>query len=225
MRYAGRVNYVGHAAVATYLDARVPGGVVLGAMLPDFMTMCGARATSIDDAAIARGVELHHATDAAFHGLASFTGLVRDLGDRLTAAGVSRGPMRGVSHIGVELLLDATLLEDAPVRAAYHAGLAHDPAGIAWPAGDDARFAHLRARLRQHGLPDELREPAAIAHRILRVIAHRPRLAATGDEPAAIRKVIGGYAARVAVAAPTVMHGLAAAMADRAAPGARWYRG
>ena len=208
MRYAGRVNYVGHAAVATYLDARVPGGVVLGAMLPDFMTMCGARATSIDDAAIARGVELHHATDAAFHALASFTGLVRDLGDRLTAAGVSRGPMRGVSHIGVELLLDA-----------------HDPAGIAWPAGDDARFAHLRARLRQHGLPDELREPEAIAHRILRVIAHRPRLAATGDEPAAIRKVIGGYAARVAVAAPTVMHGLALAMADRAAPGARWYHG
>jgi hypothetical protein len=218
------VNYFGHAAVAAYLAPAVTGGVVLGAMLPDFATMCGARPAAITDGAISRGVALHHATDAAFHGLASFTGLVRELGARLTTAGVGRGPTRGVAHIGVELLLDASLLDDADARAAYHAGLAHDPAGIAWPDGDAPRFAQLHDRLRGYGLPDDLRRPEAIAHRILRVLAHRPRLAPTGDEPAAIRKVVIGFAARVEVAAATVMHGLAAAMADQAAPGARWAR-
>src|SRR4051812_40545259 len=104
------MNYFGHATVATRLHAAPPPGVALGAMLPDFFSMCGARPTRIDDATIAAGVELHHATDAAFHQLAPFSGLVRELSERLTAAGVSRGPMRGVAHVAVELFLDGTLV-------------------------------------------------------------------------------------------------------------------
>jgi hypothetical protein len=218
------VNYFGHAAVATRLQRAAPAGVTLGAMLPDFLSMCGARPRRIDDPAIASGVELHHATDAAFHALPAFSGLVRELSERLTAAGVSRGPMRGVAHVAVELFLDGTLLDDGVARAAYAAALDHDPRGLIFE-DDGARFAMLHARLRAHGLPDDLRRADAVAHRVLRMLTHRPRLAPRGDEPAAIRAVLGEFARRAQVAAPTIMHGLRAALAPSATPGAPWHPG
>ena len=42
------MNYFGHAAVASWRGSR--GGLPLGAMLPDFATMSGARVTGTSDA-------------------------------------------------------------------------------------------------------------------------------------------------------------------------------
>ena len=105
------------------------------------------------------------------------------------------------------------------------AALDHDPAGIAWPDGGDARFAVLRARLRDHGVPRDLGRPEVAARRLLRALAHRPLLAPGPDDAGRIRRVLAGFAARVRVAAPTVMTGLAAALAPSATPGARWHPG
>jgi hypothetical protein len=220
------VNFFGHAVVATRLRPAPPPGVVLGSMLPDFLSMCGARPRAIEDADVAAGVALHHETDAAFHDLAPFTGLVRELGEQLTAAGVSRGPMRGTAHVAVELLLDGTLVADPRACDAYLAALDHDPSrGLAFDAEDAARFAFLRTRLRDAGVPRDLARPESVAARCLRMLARRPLLAPRGDEPAAITRVLAEIAPRATVAAPTIMQALRAAMEPSATPGAPWHRG
>src|ERR1044071_1149644 len=92
-------------------------------MLPDFATMCGGRIDAADEVAVAGGIALHHATDAAFHQLPVVTGLMRELDAELQRAGCARGPRRAVSHIGVELLLDGVLIDEPGSRAASLAGL------------------------------------------------------------------------------------------------------
>jgi hypothetical protein len=205
------VNFFGHAAVASWFagpPARGP--TALGAMLPDFQTMSGARASAIDDAVVAAGVALHHRTDGAFHRLPVVTGLMRELFDRLAAAGVSRGPARAASHVGMELLLDGVLVDAADHRAAYAEALAIDPV----PATFDqpAWIARVLARLRGHGVPYDLRRADAVALRIIRMTADRPLLAAKGDEPDKIRTVLSGYRTRIEVAATTVVSALRAAL-------------
>ena len=126
------MNYFGHAAIASWHVAPTApdsGATALGAMLPDFATMSGTRLADPTDAGVARGIDLHHETDAAFHPLPVVLALMRELDERLDAAGCARGPRRAVAHIGVELLLDGVLVEDETYRASYLAALAHDPAG------------------------------------------------------------------------------------------------
>jgi hypothetical protein len=205
------VNFFGHAAVASWYAAPLARGrVALGAMLPDFQTMSGARATAIADAEVAAGVALHHRTDGVFHLLPVVTGLRRDLYDQLEAAGVSRGPARAASHVGVELLLDGVLVDDPAHRVAYEAALAIDPV----PATFDqpAWIAAVLSRLRGHGIPYDLRRADAVTLRIVRMTADRPLLAAKGDEPDKIRAVLAGYRARIEVAAGTVVTALRAAL-------------
>ena len=107
------MNFFGHAAVATW-QAAAPGRT-LGAMLPDFATMSGARlstTTPSPDAEVASGIDLHHKTDGVFHQLPVVLGLMRELDERLAHGGCARGPRRAVAHIGVELLLDGVLVEE-----------------------------------------------------------------------------------------------------------------
>lgn len=204
------VNFFGHAAVASWSSELA--GVGLGAMLPDFETMSGARIASTPDTDVAAGIALHHATDAAFHRLPAVTGLMRELDERLLARGCARGPRRAVAHIGVELLLDGVLVDEPRYRDAYVRALAHD-APIAWRDPADApRFDHLLERLRAYGVPDDLREPAAIAHRLARMLAHRPLLAPSADDLRAIRAALVEYQPRVAVAAETVLRGTRAVL-------------
>jgi hypothetical protein len=207
------VNYFGHAIVASW--ASPAGGHALGAMLPDFQTMCGARVAAVADADLEAGIALHHRTDAAFHRLPAFVGLTRELEARLTAAGVGRGPTRAVGHIGIELLLDGALLDDAAGRAAYLAALVHPTGAIAWrDDGDELRFAALHARLRAHGIPDDLARPESAAARVLRMIAPRPRLRATGAEPEVIRRELAAIAPVVRVRARAIVAALRVALAD-----------
>jgi len=195
------MNYFGHAAVASWTSGEP--GVLLGAMLPDFATMCRGRLAAQTDA-VARGVDIHHATDSAFHVLPSVTGMMRELDERL--AGVSRGARRAVAHIGVELLLDGVLLDHAAYRDAYLAGVdANDD--VAWVDGGE-RFALLRERLRVYGLPEDLRGADGITARLARILAPRPLLAPTPEDLRAIHRALADFRPRVVVAADTVMRAL-----------------
>jgi hypothetical protein len=205
------VNFFGHAAVASWSNAGAAGA--LGAMLPDFATMCRARLVPPEHAGVAAGVDLHHATDAAFHSLPPVLALMRELDERLERGGCARGPRRAASHIGTELLLDGVLVAEPAYRASYLAGLAHDAACVRWRDPDaPPRFEALLARLRAHGVPDDLREPAAIAERLRRMLAHRPLLAPNGDDLRAIARALVEHRPRVEVAADTVLRALRATL-------------
>jgi hypothetical protein len=211
------VNYFGHAAVASWHvppEAEHSGPTALGAMLPDFATMSGTRLAEPAHPDIARGIDLHHATDSAFHHLPPVLALMRELDGRLQAAGCARGPRRAVAHIGIELLLDGVLVDEASYRATYLAALAHDPADVRFrEETDEPRFAGLHARLRTYGVPDDLREPSSIVHRLSRMLAHRPLLAPSASDLTAIRGALADQRHRVEVAADTVLRGMRAALA------------
>jgi hypothetical protein len=183
-------------------------------MIPDFSTMSGARVASTTDAEVAAGIDLHHVTDAAFHTLPVVTGLMRELDHALARRDCARGPRRAVAHIGVELLLDGVLIDEPAYRDMYTCGLAHDvTTSIAWrDDGDDEKFAALIARLRAYGLPEDLRRPDAITHRLGRMLAHRPLLAPSPDDLRAIGAAIVELQPRIVVATDTVMRALRAAL-------------
>jgi acyl carrier protein phosphodiesterase len=205
-----RVNYFGHAAVASW---RAPSpGKSLGAMLPDFASMCGARlAADQPDPDIAIGVALHHRTDSVFHQAAPVLGLMRELDDRLLALDCARGPRRATAHIGTELLLDATLLADEPYRASFLSGFTVDPTLVAWREPDGpARFAMLLARMRSHGVPDDLREISSITYRLQRMLSNRPLLAPNDADLRAIATALAAHRPRVEVAADTVLRAVRA---------------
>jgi acyl carrier protein phosphodiesterase len=205
------MNFFGHAAVASW-NAPTPGRV-LGAMLPDFATMSGARLGDPDlsDGDIAGGIELHHTTDAAFHRAPVVLGLMRELDDRLATAGCARGPRRAVAHIGVELLLDGVLVDEPSYRDHYLAALERDPAGIAWREHPE-RFARLLERLRSYGVPEDLRKPEAITQRLHRMLSHRPLLAPNAADLRAIETSLVDYQPRVVVAVDTVLRAVRAAL-------------
>jgi hypothetical protein len=207
------VNFFGHAAVASWTSA-VP-GVVLGAMVPDFATMAGARVVSAErDADLAAGIAIHHATDAAFHALPSVTGLMRELDGHLARLGCARGPRRAVAHVGVELLLDGVLVAEPSYRVAYTRALAYDASALAWREADDAeRFAQLLSRLRTHGVPDDLRRTDAITARLSRMLRHRPLLAPSPDDLVAIHTALEAHRGRVGVATDTGLRALRVAIA------------
>ena len=205
------MNFFGHAAVASWY-AEAP-GAVLGAMLPDFATMSGARLAEPTDAAIGHGIDLHHKTDGAFHHLPPVLALMRELDDRLEVLGCARGPRRAVAHIGVELLLDGVLVDNTDYRQAYLAGLAHDASGVRWRHdGDDKRFAVLLERLRSYGVPEDLRKPESILQRLHRMLAHRPLLAPSPADLTAIKTALVAHKPRVEVAAETVLRALRVAL-------------
>ncbi|MDB4963277.1 MAG: hypothetical protein JWP01_3276 [Myxococcales bacterium] len=204
------VNFFGHAAVASWRIGR--GGLPLGAMLPDFSTMCGARIVSAPDPEVADGIALHHATDKAFHTLPVVTGLMRELDQRLERGGCARGPRRAVAHIGVELLIDGVLIDNADYRESYILGLEYDTEIVWRDEGDDLRFAALLARLRAHGVPVDLKKPEAITHRMQRMLGHRPLLAPTSSDLATITVALIEHKPRVQVAVDTVLRALRATL-------------
>ncbi len=205
------MNYFGHAAVASWVAAS--SDRTLGAMLPDFAGMCGAHLGEPSDPEIAAGIALHHATDAAFHALAPVAALMRELDEQLARLGCARGPRRAVAHVGIELLLDGMLVGDATYRAGYVAALACDPARVVWRDADGpARFGVLIDRLRGYGVPDDLREPAAITSRLARVLGPRPLLAPSPADLRAIGKALVEQQPRVAIAAEAILRGLRATL-------------
>lgn len=175
------MNYFGH----TVLAVRRGGdrAFVLGAMLPDFATMIRARAPRTAHADIDSGMQFHRRTDEVFHRSAAFRQLTQQAVVWLSARGVRSGSALAVAHVGVELLLDASLSGDEPAQRAYLAalsGAAHEDLGryLDWDCADErVRFDHLRARLLDRGAIAGDIAPETVAERLRRALADRPRLA------------------------------------------------
>lgn len=204
------MNYFGHAAIASWQNKR--GGFPLGAMLPDFSTMCGARVSGTPDGEVAEGIALHHVTDKVFHTLPVVTGLMRELDEKLARGGCAKGPRRAVAHIGVELLLDGVLVDKPEYREAYQLGVEYD-AQIDWrDEGDHVRYWAFIQRMRARGAPDDLKQPEAIAFRLERMLERRPLLKPSPSDNAVIVVALVEHKPRVEVAAQTVMRALRAAL-------------
>ena len=173
------MNFFGHAVVASW-EGKAP-GFVLGAMLPDFASMCETRLAEIDHPDLSAGLALHHRTDRVFHASSHFVALCREA--RRGLLGLGRGHAHAVAHLGVELLLDGWLVEQREAREAYAAALrcGRDRElgrQIRWCDEEGrARWRRLRRRLERHGPPEDYRDPDLVASRIERILRARPRLA------------------------------------------------
>jgi len=175
------VNFFGHATLAARQsdDPRF----VLGAMLPDLVSMAGVRIAQATDPVLAAGIALHHETDARFHAAPVFTELCRSANEELQAAGVGRATARAVGHVGSELLLDGILSYDDVALDAYDRALAHsvrepmDGALSLKGAATTQELQALLARLHRAPLPQGYREPSFVLDRLQTILARRPRLA------------------------------------------------
>lgn len=180
------VNFVGHAAVASWYDATPL--FVLGAMLPDFFGMLGIKAAPTSPE-LSRGVAFHHASDAAFHQTPAFVDLTRRARQTLEEQGCPKGPARAVAHIGVELLLDPVLLTERGARAAYTEALERAidvQSELALSPADETRFHELARLLLARGVPAH-DDPEILLLRMRRALAHRPRLALTDASAGIVR--------------------------------------
>jgi hypothetical protein len=175
------VNYLGHAAVATWRTS--DRAFVLGAMLPDFASMIGARLPAIGHPEIEAGVAFHYRTDAVFHRSLEFVALTRVAFGWLLERGVERGRARAVAHVGVELLLDSHLSGDERVQRAYLLAVESGapPAlgrHLSWANGRDlADFDALRDRLLARWIVSGEVDATTLALRVRRALDGRPRLA------------------------------------------------
>jgi hypothetical protein len=185
------MNFFGHALVACGHSAAPR--FVLGAMLPDLAGIASLRFTAVQDAELAQGVELHHATDRAFHAVPAFRAACSSALAQLEPQGVSRASARAVGHVGAELLLDGLLSDDLPARDAYARAL--DAAvedrlerSVAWHAHADGERLHgLLVRLRGAPLPQGYRDPGFVCDRLQRILSTRPRLALQPQDLAPVR--------------------------------------
>ncbi len=213
------MNFYAHATVACW--ERGDPEFVLGSMLPDFATMAGTRLRSAGHAGVAAGMVLHRVSDAAFHESPRF-GALWLAGTRwLRENGVSRGAARGAAHVGIELLLDGVLVDDARVRERYAAALDAGAdralrATLRWDADDgDRRWQRLQSRLAAHGVPLEYRRPEVVAQRVTRALSARPRLALEADESGTLARWLDRAQPDVVAAAPELLDQVRSGIAAR----------
>jgi hypothetical protein len=186
------VNFFGHAVVATWRSNRP--GFVLGAMLPDFATMLGTRPPNVEHPDLFEGVAFHHDTDRVFHDAPTFRRLQLEARRTLREMGLPRPSALAVGHIGVEIILDGTLADDARGVAGYLGALecaSNAALGpfISW--NDESlrqRFADLRAVLAERGVTASARSADRVAFRVTRALESRPRLALTEAGIALVRE-------------------------------------
>jgi hypothetical protein len=181
------VNAGGHIAVATAITARsgidAGPGHLLGSALPDLAAMGRFRLLGrAQSAGLAAGIRLHHRTDDEFHRHPWFRRRNRQLTAELTGAGLGRGPAMACSHVGIELLLDGQLLAHQPVDDARARALAEiaehqsELVQLVKPVDRARWMGHLEA-VASRGLPTDYDDPDAVAERLHRILAARPRLA------------------------------------------------
>jgi hypothetical protein len=211
------VNFFGHAMVAAWQSADP--GFVLGAMLPDFATMIGARVPSVSHPDVKAGVTFHHDTDRVFHDAPTFRTLQADARRILRERGLPRPSALAVGHIGVEILLDSALANDAAGRAAYLEALrAGHPARLgahmAWAHLTEAEnYARLVVLLEERGIPSEAGGPGAAALRITRALSSRPRLRLDREGERVVREWAVSTAPVVTARADALIHEVVAGLA------------
>jgi hypothetical protein len=220
LRFFERMNFFSHAAVARRFSEESE--FVLGAMLPDFASMLGARLPGVGHPTLERGVAFHHLTDHAFHELPAFRMLSREAHGELAARGVGRGPARAVAHVGIEIVLDVTLGQSAAARDAYLSGLAAGMrpdlvATVAWPAKDRERFVDLCETLARRGVVLDT-SSATIVERIRRTLARRPRLALAVDDPPRVLDWVETARGRIVGLTPALVAELHRELEQRLSP-------
>ena len=199
------MNFFGHAMVATWQSTHP--GFVLGAMLPDFATMIGARVPKVGHADVASGVAFHHDTDRVFHDAPTFRGLQADARRTLRERGLPRPSALAVGHIGVEILLDSALGDDPRGRAGYIAALSSGHpsdlgAHVEWASpAQAADYAKLIMVLAERGIPEGAADPSILAWRIARALSSRPRLRLDVDGERIVHEWAESAAPVVALAA------------------------
>ena len=218
------MNFFGHAAIAAsqfsheqpVLGPAALARLCAGAMLPDFVSMLRLAEPTVLDDSLARGVAFHHRTDHAFHELPSFHALSRLTFEWLSERDMPRGPARAIAHIGIEILLDEVLAEDAPARAAYRAALATPlDAALDFPAeGDPERLQSLRRDLLDRAVAPYAPAPDLVARRIRRSLAARPRLATDDAGEALLCAWVPSARLLVAAEAPALLATLRARLAN-----------
>lgn len=210
------MNLLGHVAIAR--GEREEPGFALGAMLPDLSSMSGLRLLRARHPTLADGVHLHYRTDHAFHAAPSFAALLAEGARELRARGVHAGRARAASHVGVELLLDGTLVEDARCADHYLEALRGAPGllpSIEFRGGRGAgTLSELVRRLLAHGVPFDCGDPARVAERVRRALSVRPRLSLTPAEHEPLEAWLRRAAPRVRNLAPALL----AETRDRLAP-------
>jgi hypothetical protein len=183
------VNYLAHAWVLPDLRP----ALVLGAALPDLLgsfdrraprlgAEAPARLLAIGPRDVARGVRAHQAADATFHELDAFRegcDALKPLVARLAERGAR---VRGffVTHLLLEMLLDAALLEVEPglARSFYDALERSDVAAAvratseaAGTPADPAAFAAFFGRFRSWRFLEDYATDDGLAHRLGQVLA------------------------------------------------------
>ena len=189
------MNFFGHALIAQRSEATrgaVRPEFVLGSMLPDFASMLRARLPSTTEAVVGAGLRFHHVTDDAFHGSRAFLEFSGQASSFLSGHGLSRGSARAVAHVGVELLLDAALVDDraneAYLSAIECALTVRVSDHIHWLDTDaGARFTHLCHSLAKRGAVRADTSPELIAERLRYILADRPRLALDDEGQSVVR--------------------------------------
>ncbi len=210
------MNFYGHAVVAC---RRAPEPLLtLGAMLPDFASMSGNRIARVREDLLRAGIELHHATDEAFHRAPGFVSLCAESVTYLSGRGLARGSARAVSHIGIEMVLDGLLAAEAVPRRLYDEALAAATSdlvidAIQWRGALPAELwrQHI-ALLRESGIPDAYNDADFVTQRLFRLLAPRKRLAVEqaqlGEVEAWVRQVRSSVAERAEAIIDTVHEGL-----------------
>ena len=199
------MNFFGHATVAAWAPDATP-AFVLGAMLPDFAIMSGVRSLRAASPGAVRGVALHHATDGVFHAAAEFVELTTLVRERLDAAGVPHGAAWAASHVGVELLIDGTLLADRRTCELYAQALGDTGSHATCPRDTDGpRLVRFFDRMRGSGVPYGYADPRFVAARVERALAARPRLAVPASHFTALETVLTEVAEEIRERAATLI--------------------
>ena len=199
------MNFFGHALVASWRSEHP--AFALGAMLPDFARMVGARAAT-DHAEVSAGVAFHHVTDRAFHVMPAFRALESETIRLLSAAGLARGPARAAAHVSVELCLDANLIDQPNAADNYLAALSLAPTiDLVWtPPTAVPRWHAVHTRLLARGVPPPI--PAQIADRVTAALASRPMLSLDPAASAALAAHIDSIFDATRLAAPQILSAL-----------------
>jgi hypothetical protein len=183
------VNFFGHAVAASWVDSSPAFGY--GAMLPDLVSMVGTRRFVCDDPAVERGVSFHHLTDRCFHADPTFVALETRSRKQLAELGVRKGPRRALSHVGIELLLDAALARSPAHIAVYRAALQfgqHTSAVLVMPKREHEPLRALARILFERATQLVPKNALEATDRMARVLQHHPALSFDASEHDAVMR-------------------------------------